>query len=172
MTPVDGSGSHPLTPGEAYGPAEPVWSYSNGREFYSSIISGVGRLPNGNTLITSGVPGTIFEVTPEGETVWKYVNPIEGAGPLTQGDPIPTLTTEFNGKQVLRAYRYAPDNPCLAGRDLTPGGPAGTHPTGGAKLIVSSTVSNLQQNKAERRTLCKRPPEPRTVQLITRFVPP
>ena len=120
VPPVDSTGSYPLTPGEAYGPAEPVWSNSNGEEFYSSIISGVGRLPNGNTLITSGVPGTIFEVTPDGETVWKYVNPIKAAGPLTQGDPIQTggfLST--NG--VFRAVRYAPDYPGLAGRDLTPG---------------------------------------------------
>ena len=123
VPPVDSSGRYPLTPGEAFGPAEPVWSYSNGEEFYSSIISGVGRLPNGNTLITSGVLGTIFEVTPEGETVWKYVNPIEAAGPLTQGDPIPVLTSAFNGNQVFRAIRYAPDYPGLAGRDLTPGAP-------------------------------------------------
>ncbi len=125
VPPVDSSGSYPLTPGEAYGPAEPVWSYSNGEEFYSSIISGVGRLANGNTLITSGVPGTIFEVTPEGETVWKYVNPIQGAGPLTQGDPIPPIGPGFgfNGNQVFRAIRYAPDYPGLSGRDLTPGAP-------------------------------------------------
>ena len=122
VPPVDSSGSYPLTPGEAFRPAEPVWSYSNGREFFSSIISGVGRLPNGNTLITSGVPGIIFEVTPGGETVWKYVNPIEEAGPLRQGDFI--QTTGITGtNQVFRAYRYAPDYPGLAGRDLTPGRP-------------------------------------------------
>ena len=126
VPPVYSSGSYPLSPGDAFGPAEPVWSYSNGREFFSSIISGVGRLPNGNTLITSGVPGTIFEVTPEGETVWKYVNPIGQEGPLTQGDPIPTTrfgTLDIGTNQIYRAYRYAPDYPGLAGRDLTPGAP-------------------------------------------------
>ncbi len=121
VPPVDSSGSYPLTPGEAFGPAEPVWSYSNGNEFFSAVFSGVGRLPNGNTLITSGVPGIIFEVTQEGETVWKYVNPIEAAGPLTQGDPIQTIG--FGTRRVYRSYRYAPDYPGLAGRDLTPGGP-------------------------------------------------
>ncbi len=123
VPPVDSSGGYPLTPGQAFGPAEPVWSYSDGDDFYSAIISGVGRLPNGNTLITSGVTGTIFEVTPDGETVWKYVNPIEGAGPLTQGDPIPVLTRGFNGNQVFRAIRYASDYPGLAGRNLPPGPP-------------------------------------------------
>ncbi len=118
--PVDDSGSYPISPGEAFAPVEPIWSYSNGEEFYSSLISGVGRLPNGNTLITSGVPGIIFEVTPDSETVWKYVNPIEATGPLTQGDPVETngLTGPV---QVFRAIRYAPDYPGLVGRDLTPG---------------------------------------------------
>ncbi|MCH8064778.1 MAG: aryl-sulfate sulfotransferase [Chloroflexi bacterium] len=123
IPPVDSSGGYPLTPGEAYGPAEPVWSYSDGPEFFSFVISGVGRLPNGNTLITSGGPGTIFEVTPDGETVWKYVNPIEAAGPLTQGDPIEITQLVIGSNQVFRAYRYAPDYPGLAGRDLTPGAP-------------------------------------------------
>ena len=39
------------------------------------LISGAQRLPNGNTLICSGINGTVFEVTPEKEMVWKYVNP-------------------------------------------------------------------------------------------------
>ena len=116
--PIDSSGNYTLSDGEEYGPPEPTWSYSNPGEFFSIFISGVGRLPNGNTLITSGGRGTIFEVTPDGETVWKYVNPMVTAGPLTQGDPIPTGF----GNDVFRAYRYAPDYPGLAGRDLTPGG--------------------------------------------------
>ena len=33
------------------------------------------RLPNGNTLITESDNGRALEVTPEGETVWEYVNP-------------------------------------------------------------------------------------------------
>jgi hypothetical protein len=33
------------------------------------------RLPNGNTLIADSDAGVIFEVTPEGQTVWEYRNP-------------------------------------------------------------------------------------------------
>ena len=77
--PVDDSGNYALTSGEAFDPAEPGWRYSDGPGFYSPFISGVGRLPNGNTLVTSGEQGTIFEVTPDGETVWKYINPIVAA---------------------------------------------------------------------------------------------
>ena len=35
------------------------------------------RLANGNTLICSGANGTVFEVTPQKEIVWKYVNPVK-----------------------------------------------------------------------------------------------
>src|SRR5262249_31013449 len=36
------------------------------------------RLPNGDTLICSGANGTLTEVTPDREMVWKYVNPANG----------------------------------------------------------------------------------------------
>ncbi len=43
--------------------------------FYSSFMSSAQRLPNGNTLITEGDYGRIFEVTTDGETVWEYICP-------------------------------------------------------------------------------------------------
>lgn len=55
-----------------------VWEYRDASamvSFFSSYISGAQRLPNGNTLITEGLPGRIFEVTPEREIVWEYINP-------------------------------------------------------------------------------------------------
>jgi arylsulfotransferase ASST len=52
-----------------------VWSYSNPR-FYSSNISSAQRLPNGNTLITAGAGGRMFEVTREGAIVWEYLYPL------------------------------------------------------------------------------------------------
>lgn len=80
--------------------------------FYSYHISGCERQPNGNTLITEGAPGRIFEVTPEKEIVWEYVNPhrIPGGAGFGSGSP----------HSVFRAHRYAADHPALAGRDLTP----------------------------------------------------
>jgi len=42
--------------------------------FYSSLVSSAQRLPNGNTLITEGQSGRIFEVTPEHEIVWEYMS--------------------------------------------------------------------------------------------------
>ncbi len=58
---------------------EVVWEYARaGQErfrFFSSYVSSAQRLPNGNTLITEGAGGRLFELTADGEIVWEYVNP-------------------------------------------------------------------------------------------------
>lgn len=51
-----------------------VWMY-NGAGFFSTNISGAQRLPNGNTLITEGAGGRVFEVNTAGKIVWEYMNP-------------------------------------------------------------------------------------------------
>jgi hypothetical protein len=69
---------------------ELVWSYTAG-QFYSSNISGAQRLPNGNTLVTEGAGGRLFEATADGDIVWEYMNPLFGGGQRSNG--------------VYRAYR-------------------------------------------------------------------
>jgi len=54
---------------------EMVWSYTNPR-FFSTNISSAQRLPNGNTLITAGAGGRMFEVTKDGAIVWEYMYPL------------------------------------------------------------------------------------------------
>lgn len=64
---------------------EIVWQYTpkeaglaplvEDHKFYSVLVSSVQRLPNGNTLITEGTDGRLFEVTPEHELVWEYISP-------------------------------------------------------------------------------------------------
>ncbi|MBO33655.1 MAG: aryl sulfotransferase [Rhodospirillaceae bacterium] len=86
---------------------ETIWDYQAhpSLSFYSPHISGMQRLSSGNTLICEGGKGCLFEVTPEGETVWEFVNDIFGPNPL-------------HGRMnwVFRATRYAPDDPRLKGR--------------------------------------------------------
>jgi hypothetical protein len=80
VLPVDENGRYARKPGAAFGPDQPVWSYTAPQksDFYAFFISGAQRLPNGNTLICSGPYGTFFEVTPKKEIVWKYKNPVKG----------------------------------------------------------------------------------------------
>src|SRR3546814_19873821 len=44
----------------------------------SGLRSAQQRLPNGNTLITESDGGRAIEVSPEGDVVWEYVNPVRG----------------------------------------------------------------------------------------------
>jgi hypothetical protein len=80
VLPGSGDGRYPMEPGAAFPPAKLVWSYTAAKksDFYAFFISGAHRLPNGNTMICSGPNGTLFEVTPQKEVVWKYVNPVKG----------------------------------------------------------------------------------------------
>jgi len=124
VPPVDAAGRYALDPGKAYGPAKPVWTYqaAQPKDFYSSEISGAHRLPNGNTLACAGVHGTFFEVTPAGETVWRYVNAMVRNGILAQGERPGTDHRGHFWNAVFKIHRYPPDYPGLAGRDLAPRG--------------------------------------------------
>lgn len=146
--PLDADGSYFREPASAFGPEQLVWSYyaENKTDFFSPFISGAQRLPNGNTLICSGMDGTFFEVSPEKEIVWKYVNSVADRGPIVQGDSIP----QMNGFQIntaFRANRYPSDFSGFADKDLTPGNvielPRSTAVTTRADIPVKF---NLQQN--------------------------
>ena len=69
---------------------EIVWEYrdSPGHNFFSSFISGARRLPNGNTLITEGDFGRMFQVTPGGEVVWEFINPHFHGPPGAQSNAV------------------------------------------------------------------------------------
>ncbi|GAA4382599.1 aryl-sulfate sulfotransferase [Tsukamurella soli] len=66
---------------------EIVWQYTAEDSglppwtFFSSFVSNAQRLPNGNTLITEGMQGRIFQITPTGDVVWEYLTPFEAYAP-------------------------------------------------------------------------------------------
>ena len=53
-----------------------VWHYGPVKEFFTKSRGSNQRLANGNTLITESDRGYVFEVTPEGEVVWRFANPV------------------------------------------------------------------------------------------------
>ena len=107
VPPTDRDGNYIRPKRGPFGPTMPIWSYTapNKKDFYSWFISGAQRLPNGNTLINAGAVGIVFEVTPEGETVWKLSNPFKNAVP---GQPmeIPAKAPK-RFEAVARATRKA-----------------------------------------------------------------
>lgn len=102
-----------------------VWGYSAmTHSFFSPYISGCERLANGNTLITSGMYGHMFEVTRAGDVVWEYVSPLMSTNYIQEtlglgSDGIPTKGgPALTWNSVFRSHRYAPDFPGLAGKSL------------------------------------------------------
>ena len=127
--------------GAAFEPAAPAWIYRADppEAFYGSFISGAHRLPNGNTFICEGPQGRLFEVTPEGDTVWEYVIPFDamdvdawwgrfGWGDMemddmdTDGMSMEDVDLDdwddadgfMVAQAAFRATRLAPDHPGLA----------------------------------------------------------
>lgn len=135
--PMDAAGNYHIGKDSAFGPFSLHWQYRAPQpytDFYSRILSGAYRLKSGNTLITSGVTGTIFEVDDAGNIVWKYVNPVL-AQPVTQG-------TAIVGNTLFRASQYPVDFPAFAGKTLTPGAPVELNPVIDSCLMIKPPVTN------------------------------
>ena len=56
---------------------EVAWTYKADppEDFYSAEMGTCQRLANGNTLITESNHGRAFEVTPDNQIVWEFINP-------------------------------------------------------------------------------------------------
>ena len=106
--------------------------------FYSAFLSNAFRLPNGNTLINSGSPGRIFEITSDREIVWDYEIPVNRNTPIAQG------TTPRNNSN-FRAYKYPLDYAGFDGIDLTPGLPLEVNPLD-CQLNTTSTNDTQVNN--------------------------
>lgn len=119
-----------------FGPLEPNTIYGDlpGETFFSPFLSNAFRLPNGNTLINSGSPGRIFEITPDRNIVWEYEIPVNRDTPITQGSQ-PRNNSNF------RAYKYSSDYAGFDGIDLTAGPPLELNP-----LPCSLTTSTEEQD--------------------------
>ena len=118
--PADANGAYLLPEDAAFGPDEMSWEYMapDIYSFYSPFVSGAQRMPNGNTLITSGAKGRFFEVTIDKEIVWEYWNPYNDHFRLPDGSPAqpagPFMFAQF------RATHFSPDFSAFEGKDLAP----------------------------------------------------
>jgi hypothetical protein len=69
--PGGGTGSYPITAGQAFLPASTTWSYA-ASGFYSDHLGSCQRLPNGNTLMAESTDGKLREVNSSGVVQWSY----------------------------------------------------------------------------------------------------
>ena len=116
LPPQDSLGFYIMPATEPFGPENPDWIYGDqpGENFYSTYLSNAQRLPNGNTLINAGSPGSIFEIDDQKNIVWDYIIPLNGDSPITQGQ-------NAGSNSNFRAYKYTADYQGFEGKDLTPG---------------------------------------------------
>ena len=109
-----------------FGPEGPAWSYgpkaNHSNSFYCTHISGVQRLPNGNSLITMGPQGILVEITPNKEEVWRYVSPVCKVGSDSSHSTIVSFVRQGDHRpedgrfSLFRVLRYAPDYPAFEGK--------------------------------------------------------
>ncbi len=83
-------------------------------EFYSSGLSSVQVLPNGNVLGCSGGQGYLMELTADNEIVWEYKVPLKLGVRAPQG----TIINYFQNL-TFRAFKYPPSYSAFNGRDLS-----------------------------------------------------
>lgn len=93
---------------------EKVFMHPDTFSLYSTGLSSIQILPNGNTLICSGRFGYSFEMTPSNEIVWEYKTPLRMGQPASQGD-----TLAINNNLTFRLKRYPTDFAAFEGKDLS-----------------------------------------------------
>jgi hypothetical protein len=118
--PVSKEGTYIIPEDGPIGPAEPLWTYMapDKYSFYSPFVSGAQRLKSGNTLITCGVNGRLFEVTPENEIVWEYWNQYNDHYTLPDGSPAQPIGPFLYA--MFRSTLLPPDYEAFADKDLKP----------------------------------------------------
>ena len=118
-TPIDKSSNYFIANGKPFGPEKPAWEYiaPDTLSFFSSFISGAQRMGNGNTFINEGARGRFFEVTPDGNIVWEYLNPYHGEIRKPNGDPNNPMFMTFS---AFRANFIPADHPAFVGKELEP----------------------------------------------------
>ena len=111
VPPVDAYGNYSRTTGAAFGPASLYWTYTNNpaTNFYCSDIGGAERQPNGNTLITHGTHGTLFEVTTNGTDRVVLRQPRNHRRRWPKAPPSRPIRTMAGQclNEVFKVHRYA-----------------------------------------------------------------
>lgn len=136
--PVDSLGNYTKLNNLPYEPVAPSWSYN--LPVFVDFVSGLHRLPNGNTLICSGPDGHLYELDSLDNVVWEYVSPAEPNGGITVQGATPS------GNTLFRAYKYASNYPAFTNRTLTPNGTIETNITPTNCVIFNGTTSIADNN--------------------------
>ena len=114
-TQIDSEGNYELTSG-IFEPMEFHWSWSGtilGETMFSISQSGANMQPNGNFVVCEATKGRISEISPEGDLLWSYLNPV-ALSPVMQGETIPS-----GQNVVFKSEKYPADYVGFDGLDLS-----------------------------------------------------
>ena len=89
-----------------------VWRYEGSAEhpFASRLRGAMTTLPNGNRLITESDGGRLFEVAPNGDIVWEFINPVRG-GDQNQYIPVVSSGQRLRAEDLEPAFRESIQTP-------------------------------------------------------------
>ena len=135
VPPVDSFGNYTINSTGAYAPISPIWVYK--MPVFVDFVSGVSRLENGNTLISSGPDGHLYELDSLDNLKWEYVNPIGINGQSTIQGTIPA------GNTIYRSYRYPANYAGFNNKNLTPNGPLELNPTSNSVSYTHLTLPTI-----------------------------
>ncbi|HAP00572.1 MAG TPA: hypothetical protein DCQ93_01490 [Bacteroidetes bacterium] len=147
-TPIDGNNQYPVPATIAFLPSNLFWTYSapTPSDFYAPNISGAYQLANRSFIITDGPKGILFEIDSSKNTVWKYVNPVNQQGAMTQG------ATAMNNS-VFHCEFYLPTYSGFSGHTLAAGNEIEINPISPSlcelslvEIISDENVFSLLQN--------------------------
>ena len=136
--PIGVNGTYNYLAGQPFGPTIVNWSYE--MPLFVDFVSGVNRLPNGNTLITSGPDAHIYELDPQDSVVWEYVSPVTQSGIVSQG-------ATPAGNTVFRTYKYADNLPAFIVNPIRNFGPIELNPTPFNCQLYPSMMVSLNDAK-------------------------
>ncbi|MBK9075971.1 MAG: aryl-sulfate sulfotransferase [Flavobacteriales bacterium] len=120
--PLQLDGSYAIAPDTAFAPVvqDWIWTAPVPTDFYAHNVSGVYPIGD-NYLVTDGPDGLFFQIDGSESVIWRYINPVNAQGPMTQGNT-PT------GNNVFRGIPYASDFPGFIGHTLIAGAPVELDP--------------------------------------------
>ena len=126
--PLEKDGTYTKSPGVAYGPSAPVWTFvtTPPTSFYAPFHLRLRPAAERQHVDLRRAAGAFFEVQPDGTFVWVYVNPVTDTRTARLEPADPQADPAHSPRNwSFRADRYAPDHPGL---------PPGSHVAGPLEL--------------------------------------
>lgn len=156
--------NYAISPVQAYGPLNPSWSYT--MPVFVDFVSGATRLSNGNTFISSGPDGAIYELDSMDNLVWKYVSPAGMNGTIYSQGSTPT------GNTLYRSERYAESYPAFTNRNIVPRNRLELNPLPFNCTIYSNSVGIAENVEKEKELFLWQNPISHELKLMNKSAQP